>query len=172
LSRRPATKRPIGLEASTVPGAKQVPFPGLVPFCHPTLRAKLPDGADWLYEVKLDGYRAQLHLHEGGARAYTRNGLDWSSQFSPLCAALTGLHANSLVLDGEVVVPGEDGVPDFGAVRGAISQAPERLHYYAFDLLYLDGFDLRGARLDDRRRVLAQLVPSVPGGRIIREGAG
>jgi bifunctional non-homologous end joining protein LigD len=72
--------------------------------------------------------------------------------------------ARSVVLDGEVVVPG---VPDFGAVRGAISSAPERLAYYAFDLIYLDGFDLRGARLDERRRVLAQLIAGTPGGRIM-----
>ena len=155
------------IDVSAIEGAREAPFPGLVPFCHPTLRTKLPTGDAWLYEAKLDGYRAQLHCHEGGARAFTRNGLDWSTKFAPLCTALTEVPARSIVLDGEVVVPGADGVPDFGAVRGAISSAPERLAYYAFDLLHLDGFDLRGARLDDRRRVLAQLIAARPGGRIL-----
>jgi bifunctional non-homologous end joining protein LigD len=70
------------------------------------------------------------------------------------------------VLDGEVVVLGARGVPDFGALRSAIWHEPERLFYYAFDLLYLNGFDLRGARLVDRRRVLGELIAHQPGGRI------
>jgi bifunctional non-homologous end joining protein LigD len=161
------SRSPTPIDVSALKGVREVPFPGFVPLCHPTLRTKLPEGGDWLYEAKLDGYRAQLHRHDGKAVAYTRNGLDWTDAFAPLCAALAEVPARSMVLDGEVVVPGADGVPDFGAVRGAIASAPERLAYYAFDLLHLDGFDLRGARLDERRRVLAQLVAGKPGGRIL-----
>ena len=154
--------------ALSIKGAKRAPFPGLVQFCHPILRTNVPEGPDWLYEVKLDGYRAQLHHRHGEACAYTRNGLDWTGEFAPLCIALAELPARSVVLDGEVVVPGINGVPDFGALRGAIHSAPERLVYYAFDLLYLDGFDLRTARLDDRRRVLLQLIAAgKPSGRIL-----
>jgi bifunctional non-homologous end joining protein LigD len=160
-------QRSKSIDASAIEGAREAPFPGLVSFCHPTLRTKLPEGDDWLYEAKLDGYRVQLHRHDGQAIAYTRNGFDWSAEFAPICLALAAVPARNVVLDGEVVVPGADGVPDFGAVRGAISSAPERLAYYAFDLLYLDGFDLRDARLDERRRVLAQLIAGTPGGRIL-----
>ena len=161
------TRLPKPIDVRAIEGVREARFPGFVPLCHPTLRSKLPEGDEWLYEAKLDGYRAQLHRHDGAAIAYTRNGLDWSAEFAPICLALTKVSARSLVLDGEVVVPGIEGVPDFGAVCGAISSAPQRLAYYAFDLLYLDGFDLRGARLDVRRRVLAQLIAGKPGGRIL-----
>jgi bifunctional non-homologous end joining protein LigD len=151
----------------TLTGVKTAPYPGLVELCHPTLRPKLPTGGAWQYEIKLDGYRVQLHRHDGAARAFTRNGLDWSEQFAPLCAAAAEIPARSIILDGEVVVPGKDGIPDFGAVRGAISKAQHRLIFYAFDLLYLDGYDLRGAALADRRRVLAEIIAGEPAGRIL-----
>ena len=109
----------------------------------------------------------QLHRHNGIARTFTRNGLDWSRQFAPICQALAELPATSAILDGEVVVLDEHGVPDFGAVRGAIASAQDKLRYYAFDLLHLDGFDLRGCGLADRRCVLAQLIASKPAERIL-----
>jgi bifunctional non-homologous end joining protein LigD len=133
MAKRPRSPKPI--DVSAIEGVREAPFPGFVPLCHPTLRTKLPEGGDWLYEAKLDGYRVQLHRHDGHATAYTRNGLDWSAEFAPICLVLSAVPARSVVLDGEVVVPGADGVPDFGAVRGAISSAPERFVYYAFDLL-------------------------------------
>jgi bifunctional non-homologous end joining protein LigD len=75
--------------------------------------------------------------------------------------------ATIFVLDGEVVVPAQYGVPDFGAVRGAINNEQHRLIYYAFDLLYLDGYDLRGAALEDRRRLLAEIIAAAPGRQIL-----
>jgi len=115
MAKRPRSPKPI--DVSAIEGVREAPFPGFVPLCHPTLRTKLPEGGDWLYEAKLDGYRVQLHRHDGHATAYTRNGLDWSAEFAPICLVLTAVPARSVVLDGEVVVPGADGVPDFGAVR-------------------------------------------------------
>ena len=84
------------------------------------------------YEAKLDGYRLQLHRHEGAARAFTRNALDWSAELAPICLALAALPARSMVLDGELVAPGENGAPDFGAVRGAISREPEQARLLRF----------------------------------------
>jgi bifunctional non-homologous end joining protein LigD len=166
MARPPAGKALRKLLAS-IPGAKPAPYPGLIEFCHPTLRPKLPMGARWQYEIKFDGYRAQLHLNEGKPRAFSRNGLDWSEQFATLCQAAAAIPATSIVIDGEVIVPGQNGLPDFGAVRGAINTAQNRLIYYAFDLLHLDGFDLRGASLEARRQVLAKVVAREPGGRIL-----
>jgi bifunctional non-homologous end joining protein LigD len=160
-------RRPARQDLHLLKGAKAAPFPGFLEPCHPTLRPKLPSGAGWQYEIKFDGYRMQLHRHADSVRAFTRNGLDWSREFGSICAAAAGIAAESIVLDGEVVVPGKDGIPDFGAVRGAIGKAQNRLLYYAFDLLHLDGFDLRGVSLADRRRVLEQLLASETSGRIV-----
>jgi hypothetical protein len=80
------SRSPKLIDVSAIEGAGVAPFPGFVPFCHPTLRTGLPEG-DWLYEAKLDGYRAQLHRHDGKTLGHTRNGLDWSDAFTLLCAA-------------------------------------------------------------------------------------
>lgn len=152
--------------ARTLKGARPAPFPGFIEPCHPTLRAKAPSGERWQYEVKLDGYRAQLHW-TGSAKVFTRNGHDWSDKFSLICQAAAEIPAHNAILDGEIVVQGENGVPDFHAMRSAMSRGQGRLLFYAFDLLHLDGFDLRPAPLEGRRRVLAGLLEGKPGGRIL-----
>jgi bifunctional non-homologous end joining protein LigD len=98
---------------------------------------------------------------------FSRNGNDLTTQCATVTAAAAELQATSVVLDGEIVVPGENGIPNFLARRSAMSGAQSRLLYYAFDLLHLDGYDLRGASLADRRGVLAQLLAGSPGGRIL-----
>ena len=150
-----------------LPGAVQAPFPRFVPPCNPTLRAQVPIGPGWLYEIKFDGYRAQIHWCEGRAIAYSRSGLDYSAQFASICEASTALPAGAAVMDGEVVVLGANGVPDFGALRSAITNDPDRLLFYAFDLLHLDGFDLRGVALELRRRALQDLLASLRRDRIL-----
>jgi bifunctional non-homologous end joining protein LigD len=153
--------------ARTLAGAKAAPFPGFVRFCNPSLKAKVPTGGGWLYEIKFDGYRCQLHLKTGKAKAYSRNGNDFTRDFAPVCAAAERIKAKSLIIDGEVIVPDADGRPDFSALRSAIGKDPDRLLFYAFDLLYLDGLDIRNAPLIDRRSVLAHLVATLRGGRIL-----
>jgi bifunctional non-homologous end joining protein LigD len=153
--------------ACTLRGAKPVPFPGFVPFCNPSLKARVPTGAGWLYEIKLDGYRCQIHLDAGKAKAYSRNANDFTREFAPIIDAAAEIPATSIVLDGEVVVQDANGRPNFGALRSAIKSEPHRLLFYAFDLLYLDGFDIRTAPLFDRRKVLTRVVASQPGGRIL-----
>ena len=81
--------------ARTLKGAKATPYPGFVPFCHPRLKAKVPTGAGWLYEIKFDGYRSQLHLNAGKAKAYSRNGNDFTRDFAPICAAAERIAAKS-----------------------------------------------------------------------------
>ena len=148
-------------------GAKPAPYPGFIPFCHPSLKAKVPIGAGWLYEIKFDGYRCQLHLNAGRAKAYSRNGNDFTRHFAPICVAAERIEARSLIIDGEVIVADANGRPDFRALRLAMESDPDRLLFYAFDLLYVDGFDIRGAALIDRRSVLAHLVAQLRGGRIL-----
>jgi bifunctional non-homologous end joining protein LigD len=153
--------------ARAMEGAKTAPYPGFVPFCHPSLKAKVPTGAGWLYEIKFDGYRCQLHLNAGKAKAYSRNGNDFTREFAPVCAAAERIAARFIVIDGEVVVNDADGRPDFSALRSAIGTDPDRLLFYAFDLLYFDGLDIRDAGLIDRRSILSHLVGTLRGGRIL-----
>jgi bifunctional non-homologous end joining protein LigD len=90
---------------------------------------------------------------------YTRRGYDWTLRFRPIADALTALPANELILDGEAVVADSRGVPDFGLLHADLAAGrKDRLLYYAFDLLYLDRLDLRGAALVERKRLLAELL--------------
>ncbi len=142
-----------------LPGAAPAPHPGFVAPCEPRLRRSPPTGERWLSEIKHDGYRVQAQLEGGRARLFTRRGYDWTPRFAALASALTDLPANNLVLDGEVIVQGEAGVADFDALQADLASGrSERMVYFAFDLLYIDGFDLRKAPLVERKRVLAALL--------------
>ncbi|MFC7700849.1 DNA ligase D [Bradyrhizobium sp. GCM10028915] len=148
---------------SRVHGAIKVAIPGYIEPCDPTLREQPPRGEDWVYEIKADGYRAQLHLKDDDARVYSRTGLDWTEQFSSIAAGAHLLNANSLVIDGEAVVYGSGGLPDFQQLRRELGpKQSERVRYHAFDLLYLDGYDLRGVVYEERKRLLQRLLKDAP----------
>src|SRR3954464_737979 len=148
---------------SRVHGAIKAAIPGYIEPCDPTLREKPPRGEDWVYEIKADGYRAQLHLRDGDPKVYSRTGLDWTEQFSSIAASADKLKANSAIIDGEAVVYGSGGLPDFQQLRRELgSKRSERLRYHAFDLLYLDGYDLRGVAYEDRKRLLERLLKDAP----------
>jgi bifunctional non-homologous end joining protein LigD len=153
--------------ARTLPGAKAAPFPAFIEPCKPTLKPKPPIGERWQYEIKFDGYRTQLHLRGGKATVFTSSGFDWSDKFATIAAAAKEIPAAAAVIDGEIVVHNEKGIPDFGALRAAIGREPHRLTFYAFDVLHLDGFDLRGAALSDRRRILTMLLEKAPRAHIL-----
>src|SRR3954454_21864040 len=108
-----SSSRPV----SRVPGARKSPIPGFIEPCDPTLRERAPRGDDWRYEIKGDGYRAQLHLHDDAVKVYSRTGLDWTEQFSSIASAARQLKVNSVIIDGEAVVYGANGVPDFQQLR-------------------------------------------------------
>jgi bifunctional non-homologous end joining protein LigD len=147
------------IDPIVVPGATPAPFPGFIEPCHPTLRQKAPSGGDWVHEIKFDGYRTQAHLRNGEPAIYTRRGHNWTLRFQPIADALATLQVSDLILDGEAVVLDSRGVPDFGLLHADLAAGrKDRLLYYAFDLLYLDGFDLRGARLAERKRLLSELL--------------
>ncbi|TIR27198.1 MAG: ATP-dependent DNA ligase [Mesorhizobium sp.] len=131
-----------------------------VPPMMPTLVAKPPQGDDWMHEAKFDGYRSQIIIDAGGARIFTRRGLDWTSKYRDLAASARTLGVESAIIDGEVVVVNEAGLSDFAALRKAITRRQHDLYFVAFDLLHLNGQDLRDMVLEDRREVLAGLIGS------------
>jgi bifunctional non-homologous end joining protein LigD len=132
------------LDPRALPGARPAPFPGFIERCHPTLREEAPSGERWVHEIKLDGYRTQAHLQQGRPVIYTRRAYDWTLRFQPIADALAAVPADDLILDGEAVVADSRGIPDFALLHADLAAGrQERLLYYAFDLLYLDGFDLR-----------------------------
>jgi bifunctional non-homologous end joining protein LigD len=137
-------------------------FPGFLEFGDPTLRERPPPGADWLHEIKWDGYRAQLRLRNGDVTVYSRSGFDWTDQFAPIADDAKRLDAHDAILDGEVVVLG-NGKPDFQALRRELGKrGSEKLSYYAFDLLWLNGRDLRKQPLTDRKHLLQELLSDAP----------
>lgn len=126
----------------------------------PTLVEKPPEGSDWIHEVKFDGYRSQMVIDEDGTRIYTRRGLDWTSKYRDLAAASAELGAESAIIDGEVIVLNEKGLSDFAALRSAIARRQHDLYFVAFDLLHLNGHDLRDMALEERREILESMIPA------------
>jgi bifunctional non-homologous end joining protein LigD len=132
-------------------------FPsGFVPPCIPTRSAKPPAGLDWVHEIKHDGYRLQVRRDGETVRLFTRRGYDLSGRYPAIAATAAKLRAGSYTLDGEAVVCGPDGVAIFDALHrhGTVSDAM----LYAFDLLELDGEDLRALPLGDRKKRMARLL--------------
>jgi len=124
-----------------------------------TLVDTVPTGDRWLHEMKYDGYRVLIAVGGGEARAYTRSGLDWSEKFGGIVAAAAQLNVGSALIDGEAVVLEADGRSSFQALQGALKGAPASIDYYAFDLLELDGEDLTGLPLTERKEKLRAVIP-------------
>ncbi len=156
---RPAKPRKSGKAAPALRDARKVTMPGFIPPQLATLKRKAPDGDGWVHEIKFDGYRLQSHLDGGRAKLYTRGGLDWTDRFGKAVpAALESLPADQAILDGELVVESSGGASDFSTLQADLSAGrTDRFAYYAFDLLYLDGQDLRGVPLLARKAALARL---------------
>jgi bifunctional non-homologous end joining protein LigD len=119
-----------------------------------------PPRAGWIHEVKHDGYRTLLIVERRKARAYTRNGFDWTDRYPAITKAAVKLGCRSAIIDGEVIVQNEQGVSDFEALKSAIRWRPQRLIVCAFDFLHLNGKDLRDHPLVERRAKLKELVPT------------
>ncbi|OZI23172.1 DNA ligase D [Bordetella genomosp. 9] len=118
-----------------------------------------PNPADWIYEVKFDGYRIVARLDQGGARLYTRNGHDWSAKMPHLVKALSALKVQDTWIDGEIVVLADHGAPSFQALQNAFeSERTGDIVYYAFDLPFVAGRDLREEPVTVRRALLEQLL--------------
>lgn len=139
-------------------GSVPAPMPGFIPPQLATLRPRPPAGADWIHEIKFDGYRAQIHVSANGTRVFTRSGLDWTKRFTGIASPWAGAGVDQAVVDGEIVVV-VDSRTDFSALQADLAAGrQDRLLFYAVDLLHLDGHDLRKVPLRERKRLLAELI--------------
>jgi len=155
----PPQKAPPDLDPSAISGARRAKaMPGITPqLAAPADR--VPAGDDWLHEIKFDGYRMLAEISDGKVIFRTRNGLDWTDRFPALVQAIQAAGIRDAVLDGEIVHLLPSGAASFGALQNDLSEGKSgRLTYMIFDLPYLGGWDLTGARLEDRKTALATLL--------------
>ena len=120
-----------------------------------------PEGDEWLHEIKHDGYRIVARIEEGEVRLVSRNGKDWTKEFPQVARAVGRLPAGTALLDGEVAAVLPNGATSFQALQHR-ADGGTPLVYFAFDLLHLDGWDLRAVKLEERKEVLRRLLESAP----------
>ena len=153
------SEEPYSVSSASLPGAKKSAFLRLAATELCSLVTKAPEGEEWLHEIKFDGYRILCELNHGKARLVTRGGNDWSKRFPSLVRAAQNLPAKDALIDGEVVMLEADGRSSFQALQNALDRkTDEGLLCYAFDLLYLDGYDLRAVPLLQRKKALERLL--------------
>jgi bifunctional non-homologous end joining protein LigD len=162
-------------EAKPITGIQKLPterFPGFVPPQLALSASAAPIGDDWTHELKLDGYRIQIHVQEAGTKSkhnssvklLTRKGLDWSARMPDIATAAKHLPVTTAIIDGEAVVLDAKGVSNFAELQAAFQEGGHRyITYFAFDLLHLDGHNLRGLQLKERRKILERLMRSTEG---------
>lgn len=147
------------VKVGSVAGAVKAALPERVEPQLATRAVEPPSGKDWMHELKFDGYRTMARIADGDVALITRSGLDWTKRYGFLRDALRGLNCKQAMIDGEIVVVDDNGVARFAALQQALSSGDShRLTFYAFDLIYLDGWDLRKATLAKRKQLLAQLL--------------
>src|SRR5215471_3496984 len=152
---RQKNKRGARRTEPTMPGAVRAGLPKELSPQLATLVSGVPASGDWLYEIKLDGYRLLTRFEDGKPRLITRRGNDWSSKMPGLLAELETLHLQSSWLDGEIVVLKEGGVPDFNALQNAFDKRLSAdITYFLFDVPFFEGYDLRSVELRHRRELL------------------
>ncbi|MFA7601714.1 MAG: DNA ligase D [Novosphingobium sp.] len=136
--------------------------PAFVPPQLATLVDAVPTGNDWLHEIKFDGYRALLRVAGREVRIITRNGLDWTDKFAPLVKAIAALDLPPALIDGEITTPGPDGNPSFSALQAELKRGhgaqKSHMDFHAFDLLTLNGEDLRHLPAIERKERLEALL--------------
>jgi len=167
---KPAAKsrKPKPNFASALKSIPSEKFPNFIPPQLAKSCTSPPTGDDWIHELKLDGYRIQVQIRPGSGgkkrvALLTRKGLDWTHRMPELASAAEQLPVESAVLDGEVVVIDEKGGTSFSDLQAAFQEgAKVDLTYFAFDLLHLDGHNLRDLPLLKRKEVLAKLISAVP----------
>ena len=128
-----------------------------------TLVTAAPEGDGWLHELKFDGYRLMARVEGGSVKLLTRSGLDWTAKMPSVARAFAKLALDSALVDGEVVALDAQGVSDFQALQNSLNAGREGgLVYYAFDLLHLNGQDLRERPLTERKAALGRLLAKAP----------
>ncbi len=136
----------------------KAPFPDFIEPALATSIDKVPSGQRWIHEIKFDGYRVQLHIVNEAAKVFTRNGHDWTKRFSKIAHDAFLISASSAIIDGEVVVPAADGTTDFSVLQNELKGKSTKIVMVAFDLLYLNGCDLRKLPLIERKTYLKRLI--------------
>jgi len=153
ISYAPPAKEPKGKAVAAIPD-----------FVAPELCTSVerpPSGEGWCHEIKFDGYRVQLRVEDGQATLKTRKGLDWTDKFRAI--AKEGSALPDVLIDGEIVALDHDGAPNFSTLQAAISDGKtDELIFYAFDLLFADGEDLRRLPLAGRKARLKKLLEARP----------
>jgi bifunctional non-homologous end joining protein LigD len=129
--------------------------------CRPTVAKRPPRGPGWVHELKHDGYRLQIHIRDGRVRLYTMNAADWSDRYPLIVEDATGIKG-AAIIDAEVVCAGKDGVPDFDRLHGRLFD--HLAVACAFDLLMLNGDDLRRKTFAERKAALRKLLKHEPNG--------
>ena len=139
-------------------GAKRAKLPERQAPQLASLTDETPEGEGWVSEIKFDGYRLLCWKDGTKVRVITRNGLDWTDRVPAVARAVGTLNASTALIDGELVALEENGISSFPTLQAALSAGKdETFNLYLFDLLYLDGWDLRQCRLLDRKRLLTSL---------------
>jgi bifunctional non-homologous end joining protein LigD len=136
----------------------KAPFPGFIAPPLATKVDKVPNDARWLHEIKFDGYRVQLRMANDDIKIFTRRGNDWTKRFRKIAGDAYLINAGSAIIDGEVVVPAADGTTDFSVLQNELKGKSSRIVLVAFDLLYLNGRDLRKLPLVERKAILKKLI--------------
>src|SRR4051812_23081807 len=129
--------------------------PGFIRPSQPTLSNKVPTGPEWIHELKHDGFRILARKDGGSVRVWSRQGRSWTRELAAITAAVRALPVSQIVLDGEAVAHGPDGLPDFSRLLSGEGYADAC--FFAFDVLMLGGDDLRPLPLSIRRNMLAEL---------------
>jgi bifunctional non-homologous end joining protein LigD len=170
-SKSSPAKRSTPFAPSDLPGKKEA-LPAFIPPQLASEAAAPPVGEHWVHELKLDGYRMQAHIDKSGkVRLYTRSGLDWTHRMPSIAREVGKLSVESAILDGEVVVLAEDGQSSFAKLQAAFDEgAAHPLTYFVFDLMHLNGHDLRQQPLTARKEILAQMLNNLPEHETVRYG--
>jgi bifunctional non-homologous end joining protein LigD len=178
-ARRPASKSGPTIKArkrtaarvdpASLPKARKGPLPRTLTPALATLVTEPPSGDEWLHEMKFDGYRILTRVDSGKAQLLSRNGKDWTAHFPAVARAAADLEVRQALLDGEVAVLKKDGTTSFQDLQNAMGAGKQgEIVYFAFDLLHLDGYDLTGAPLQERKALLAELLAGADGSGVLR----
>ncbi len=161
-SRNVANRSPIkAKDLANVPGARRAQLPTEFKPQLATLANRVPEGDDWLHELKFDGYRILAFIENEYVRLVTRRGNDWTARFRSVAEAVKSLPIDSALLDGEVVSLDQQGLSNFQQLQNLLKRGdPKSLVYYVFDLPHLLGYDLTQTPLIERKEVLAGLLLS------------
>lgn len=129
-----------------------------------------PKGSKWLHEIKFDGYRLLCRVEGSRVRLITRQGHDWTEKFSQLRDAIEAIGLKNTIIDGEIVCLNKNGLSDFSCLQETLSRSgkTKSLIFYAFDLLFLNGNDLRGRPLKERKELLAILLSNHPSKKFVK----